>query len=235
MWWSGATFVLPPLPISSLRRECAAPCHAITVVTVHCVVGRCSHTLQCTAHLPSLPHPQFHTIPENDLFWGRNFTEWDNLKRSFFSPASFRPIPHPLASTGGYYNLLSPEHRRRMALTARAYGVHGFCYHHYWFGCNRTLLEQPLLRLLEDGEPDLPFCLLWANEEWSQRWGGKLAGARETVLVPQTYECEDCWRQHFMWLLPFFKHRNYIKVRMSLTVAGLWERNHRKMVEGAIL
>ncbi|CAI7901091.1 unnamed protein product [Closterium sp. NIES-54] len=196
--------------------------------------------------LIAIVFPQFHACRENDEFWGVNFTEWDNVKRAFFHPTTFRPVAHPIGPatppepphtalhslsspvpnafpishplsplSGGYYNFLSRSHRRRTSALARAYGFHGLCYHHYWFGCRRTTLAEPLLRMLEDGEPNLPFCLIWANEPWTNRWDGARGGGgggRSEVLLEQTYGDEECWKEHFDWLLKFFNHPNYIKV-----------------------
>ncbi|CAI5510968.1 unnamed protein product [Closterium sp. Naga37s-1] len=196
--------------------------------------------------LIAIVFPQFHACRENDEFWGVNFTEWDNVKRAFFHPTTFRPVAHPIGPatppepphtalhslsspvpnalsishplsplSSGYYNFLSRSHRRRTSALARAYGFHGLCYHHYWFGCRRTTLAEPLLRMLEDGEPNLPFCLIWANEPWTNRWDGARGGGgggRSEVLLEQTYGDEECWKEHFDWLLKFFNHPNYIKV-----------------------
>ncbi|CAI5463935.1 unnamed protein product [Closterium sp. Yama58-4] len=194
--------------------------------------------------LIAIVFPQFHACRENDEFWGVNFTEWDNVKRAYFHPTTFRPVAHPIGPatppkpphtalhslssavpkalpishplshlSGGYYNFLSRSHRRRTSALARAYGFHGLCYHHYWFGCRRTTLAEPLLRMLEDGEPNLPFCLIWANEPWTNRWDGARGGGEGNgTLLGQTYGDEECWREHFDWLLKFFNHPNYIKV-----------------------
>ena len=68
-------------------------------------------------------------------------------------------------------------------------------------------MERPLELMLDDGFPDIPFCLNWANENWTSRWDGKDGSA---VLMEQTYEMEH-WRSHFEWLLPFIKHPQYIR------------------------
>ena len=69
-------------------------------------------------------------------------------------------------------------------------------------------MEAPLEALLEDGEPDLPFMLSWANEDWTRRWDGGANGG-DGMLMKQTYHEAD-WRPHFDWLLRFFRHPNYI-------------------------
>jgi hypothetical protein len=69
-------------------------------------------------------------------------------------------------------------------------------------------MDAPLEALLSDGQPDLPFMLAWANEDWTKRWDGGASGT-SGMLMKQTYKSED-WRPHFDWLLRFFKHPNYI-------------------------
>ncbi len=104
--------------------------------------------------------PQFHAIPENDEFWGVNFTEWTNVKKvthNAYGQETLRPTEEV-----GYYNLLDRSTRARQAQLLRDTGFYGIVFHHYWFG--RPVMDKVLLSLLHDGEPDLPFMLNWANE-----------------------------------------------------------------------
>jgi lipopolysaccharide biosynthesis protein len=148
--------------------------------------------------------PQFHPIPENDEWWGRGFTEWTNVvKARPLFPAHYQPhLPADL----GFYDLRLPEVREAQADLAREYGVYGFCYYHYWFN-RRRILERPFHEVLASGKPNFPFCLCWANENWTRVWDG----GTDNVLLAQSYDHEDDLR-HIESLIPAFRDERYIRI-----------------------
>ncbi len=148
--------------------------------------------------------PQYHPIPENDLWWGKGFTEWTNVGRAKpLFPGHNQPrVPADL----GYYDLRLAETREAQAALAREHGIHGFCYYHYWFN-GRRLLERPFNEVLASGKPEFPFCLCWANENWTRAWDG----LEREVLIQQHYNSEDDLA-HMRWLANAFRDPRYIRV-----------------------
>lgn len=152
--------------------------------------------------------PQFHTIPENDKWWGEGFTEWKNVKNAkpLFKGHKQPNIPTPEL---GYYNLLNDEVRRKQSELAKEAGIDGFCYWHYWFGNGRQLLEKPFQKTLADKSNDLGFCLGWANESWKAKQWNK-DGDGDKMLIEQLYPGKEDDKAHFYACLDAFKDPRYM-------------------------
>jgi len=148
--------------------------------------------------------PQYHPIPENDLWWGKGFTEWANVARA---RPNFKGHYQPhLPADLGFYDLRVEQVLEEQAELAKRYGIYGFCFYYYWFNGKR-LLETPIERILSSNKPDMPFCLCWANENWTQRWDG---GAGQILVEQQHHEDDD--RAVIMDLIRYMHHPNYIRI-----------------------
>jgi glycosyl transferase family WbsX len=150
--------------------------------------------------------PQFHPIQENSAWWGEGFTDWVNVKNSKPLFQGHRQPREP-GNSLGYYDPTDIQVLEKQAELAKAHGIYGFCFYHYWFN-GRLLLERPVENFLDQAKPDMPFCLCWANEPWTKAWDGR----EQDVLMPQRYGGQEDWTAHFNYLLPAFKDSRAITV-----------------------
>lgn len=150
-------------------------------------------------------YPQYHSIPLNDFYWGKGFTDWDNVRKA---QPLFDGHYQPKIPLDTYYNPKDIEVLKAQSALAKEYGIYGFCFYHYWFD-GQPLLEQPILNFLNDKSIDMPFCLSWANETWTKRW----IGDSKTIIIKQNHTPDkELWKAHFDFLLPFFKDERAIKI-----------------------
>lgn len=159
-----------------------------------------------SAKLIAMYFPQLHAIPENDEWWGKGFTDWDNVKSA--QPQFEGHYQPRVPLNNNYYDQSKLDTLLWQIELAKQHGLYGFCHYHYWFD-GKQLLETPTNLILEHKDIDFPFCLSWANETWSRRWDGR----NHHVLIRQTHPpTEESWKKHYDYLIKAWKDPRAIKV-----------------------
>ncbi len=148
--------------------------------------------------------PQFHEIKENNEMWGKGFTEWTNVKKALPLFEGHEQPVEPL--NDNYYDLLDPAVMEWQAKIAKDHGIYAFCFYHYWYN-GHLLMEKPILQWLNNKKIEMPYCICWANHDWTTGWVDK----ERKIIFSQDYNDETDWDLHFDFFLPFFKDDRYVK------------------------
>jgi glycosyltransferase involved in cell wall biosynthesis len=193
----------------------------------------------CKAEEPAVPKviafylPQFHLTRRNALY-GKESTPWTNAVAERTNYPSFVKPESP--GHNGPNNLEAPETMETEVALARRFKVFGFCFYYYWFN-GRRFLARPLTQFLERTQLNFPFCVCWANENWSRYW----CGQEREALIEQEYR-DDFSVKFIRDIIPILKDPRYIKVhgdpvlmvyRVSLfpdppATAEIWRAECRK-------
>ena len=168
--------------------------------------------------------PQFHATPENDLWWGKGYTDWVAVQknRPLFKGHQQPRVPFD----GEYYDLSLKETIRKQAFLASEYGISGFAIYHYWFSSQQKLLTKPAEILLSQKDLPVEYLFIWDNNTWKRTWSNVKGAISMTsseydenqshtdsgILAKLDYGNENDWKIHFDYLLPFFKDKRYIKI-----------------------
>lgn len=173
--------------------------------------------------------PQYHRIPENDMWWGEGYTDWEAVKKAKAVQAGQSFPREPLG--GNYYDLADPQTIRWQAELARQYGIWGFGIYHYWFSSEQRLLTKPAENLLMQPDVDINYLFIWDNCSWIRTWSSAdgndwtpmfdkdapeseraNSSASDGLLARLDYGLEGDWVKHFEYLLPFFKDPRYMRI-----------------------
>lgn len=167
--------------------------------------------------------PQYHCIPENDLFWGKGFTDWTTVKNA---KPLFKGHQQPrIPISGKYYDLSLEKDVVWQAKLAQEYGIYGFGVYHYWFNNEKNILTKPAEIIRDNEEVRINYYLAWDNANWKRSWSN-VAGndwspifdektqqkKGPVILIEYILGKEKDWENHFNHLLSHFKSDKYIKV-----------------------
>ena len=187
--------------------------------------------------------PQYHSIPENDLWWGKGYTDWVAVRNS---KPLFKGHKQPrIPIDNNYYDLSEIESIRCQVDLANKYGVYGFGIYHYWFSNNLRLLEKPAEIIKDNIDLNIHYMFIWDNSSWKRTWSNVEFANDWAPLYDNEYKEKKCggylaelrygdendWRNNFEYLVPYFKDNRYIKINDKPVFAFFCPDNNNEIVK----
>lgn len=176
----------------------------------------------CSTKIFAAYLPQYHETEENNLFWGKGYTDWVAVKKA--KPLFEGHVQPKLPHNSNFYDLSDVETIRSQADLARKNGISGFNIYHYWFKDGKQALQKPAELLLAAKDIEIEYFFTWDNSSWVRSWSNikgnawapSFEGAKELnssqYLMEFDYGDEVAWKNHFDYLLKFFKDSRYLKI-----------------------
>lgn len=176
--------------------------------------------------------PQYHQIPENDMFWGKGFTDWTTVRNA--KPLYTGHVQPREPLNDNYYDLSLKDNVEWQVELARKYGIYGFGIYHYWFNSSQCLLTKPAEIIRDNKNLDLFYFFAWDNASWRRSWGNVPGNAWAPIadslqgekgpqtLIPFVLGGEQDWEIHYNYLRDFFSDPRYIKIE-GKPVFSIWK------------
>lgn len=165
--------------------------------------------------------PQYYRTLENDLWWGKGYTDWVAVKNSkpLYAGHQQPRIPYH----NDYYDLSKESSILKQAKMAKEYGIFGFGVYHYWFSSDQVLLDKPAYIMKDNPDIDINYFFVWDNGSWKRTWSNvkfsnswapmyENTNEGPEVLAELKYGGKEEWKKHFDYLRPFFEDSRYIKI-----------------------
>lgn len=154
--------------------------------------------------------PQYHQFELNDGAWGRGFTDWENVTRTYpFFPGHHQPH-QPIDM--GYYDLKNCHVIERQIQLAKYSGIRGFCFHYYSF-LGQKIMNEPIDMFLKRPVDRFNYMINWANENWSKKWNG----GNKDLIIEQIHT-PDSDMNFFLEILPYLRDERYLKINDKLPI-----------------
>lgn len=148
--------------------------------------------------------PQFYPTPENDKYWGKDFTDWESTKKA--KPLFQNHLQPYKPVLNGEYCLNNESDLKTILDYTEDINIRGVIYWHYWFGNGFKTLEKVPQLHLGTKSINQSYFFAWANANWDKSWQGD----DKTIIFKQQYDLSQV-KEHFNYLMPFFKDHRYIK------------------------